>query len=278
MNDDGLPAGKRRTRAGRVVALALVIGTMIPTGPSTPELHADNEGPNTGFVDEFLGESGSAPGRMWTTRSGTDFDSGIETYQAGNVFLDGNGHLVIQAIRDTTGAYTSGSVWTKNNLTLGYGTISARIKMPTGQGLLPSFWLMGADSDIVGWPASGEIDIAELPSTSTMLYSTLHGPIEGTTDTQYIQLVTTQPDLSTDYHSYWVRHLENQITFGVDNQTLATLTPDSLGPGQTWVYNRPTYAILNLQVGGPWAGAPDDSTPSTAWMLVDSVTFDPLSS
>ncbi len=212
---------------------------------------------------------------MWTLRSGTGFDIGDQTYSAGNVFLDGQGHLNIQATRGNTGAYTSGWAWTKNNMTFGYGTITARIKVPAGQGLWPAVWLMGADSDTVGWPASGEIDIAELPSTTTTVYSTLHGPIAGTTDTQQAQVIANLPDLSTDYHNYWVRHLENEITFGVDGQTMGTLTPDDLAPGQTWVYNRPMYAIVNLAVGGPWAGAPDSTTPSTAKMLVDSLVFIP---
>ncbi len=115
----------------------------------------------------------------------------------------------------------------------------------------------------------------ELPSTTTTMYSTLHGPIAGTTATQQAQIISTLPDLSTDYHNYWVRHLENQITFGVDGQTLGTLTPADLAPGETWVYNRPMYVLLNLAVGGPWAGAPNSTTPSTAKMIVDSVTFTP---
>jgi hypothetical protein len=35
------------------------------------------------------------------------------------------------------------------------------------------------------------------------------------------------------------------------------------------------YVLLNLAVGGPWAGAPNSRTPSTAKMLVESMTFTP---
>jgi hypothetical protein len=35
------------------------------------------------------------------------------------------------------------------------------------------------------------------------------------------------------------------------------------------------YVLLNLAVGGSWAGAPDSTTPSTAQMLVDTLTFVP---
>src|SRR5262249_27320045 len=81
-------------------------------------------------------------------------------------------------------------------------------------------------------------------------------------------------DLSADYHDYWVRHLFDQITVGIDTNTLGTFTPASLSAGAQWVYNRPMYAILNLAVGGN-AGLPDDSTRFPATMLVDWFRWDP---
>lgn len=262
--------------AGGISAGTHVISISSTTATTRNVLYVDKVTTSSGaIVDEFAGNSGSAPSRLWTARSGTGFDSGKQTYSSSNAFLDGQGHLVIQATKGKKGSYTSGWVWTKNNLSFGYGTITARVKMPKGQGLWPAVWLMGADSDTAGWPASGEIDIAELPSTTTTVYSTLHGPISGSADTQQAQIISTLPDLSTDYHNYWVRHMPDEITFGVDAQTLGTLTPADLSAGETWVYNRPTYMILNLAVGGSWAGAPDGTTSFPAKMLVESVTFAP---
>ena len=90
----------------------------------------------------------------------------------------------------------------KNTLSLGYGTTTAGIKVPKGQGLWPAFWLKGADEDTTAWPNSGEIDVLELPSTTTTIYSTLHGPIAGSTKTQQAQIISNLPDLSTDFHNY----------------------------------------------------------------------------
>lgn len=262
--------------AGAIAAGSHEISIISSTSTTRNVLYLDSLITSAGpIIDDFAGKSGSAPGSgIWTVRSGTNFDAGIQTYVAENAVLDGKGHLVLKAVKTKTGEYTSGWVWSKNNVSFGYGTITARIKMPKGQGLWPAFWLMGADSDTVGWPQSGEIDIAELPSTSTTIYSTLHGPIADGAGTQQAQIVSNVPDLSTAYHNYWVRHLENEITFGVDDLTLGTLTPESLDPGETWVYNRPMYAILNLGVGGPWAGEPRKSTRFPAKMLVDSVRWD----
>ena len=262
--------------AGKIAEGSHVITISSSTATSQNTLYVDNLVTSTGpILDEFLGEAGTAPdGRFWTVRSGTGFDSGEQKYVARKAVLDGRGHLVLKANRTRNGTYKSGWVWTKNHISFGYGTITARIKMPGGQGLWPAFWMMGADSDTVGWPQSGEIDIAELPSTNTTIYSTLHGPIAGDNGTQQDQIISNLPDVSTGFHNYWVRHLEDEITFGFDDLTLGTFTPDSLQPGETWVYNRPMYVILNLGVGGPWAGAPDSSTHFPAKMRVDYLRWD----
>lgn len=264
------------TFAGAIPAGTHTVSVSSASSTSVNPLYVDKLATTTTAVgDQFSGATGSALGKFWKKTIGTGWDPGIQNYTDGGVYLDGQGHVVIQATRTSTGGYTSGRIETANNLSLGYGTVSARIQVPQGQGLWPAFWLMGADSAVTGWPQAGEIDVMELPSTTTTMYSTLHGPITGSTATQQAQIISTLPDLSTGYHTYWVRHLENAITFGVDNQTLGTLTPADLAPGETWVYNRPMYTLLNLAVGGSWAGAPDGTTPAISTMTVDSVTWSP---
>ena len=252
----------------------LTISTANSTNLSS--LYLDRVTTMTGpMVMDFAGKAGAAPNStFWTSRSGTGWDSGIQNYTTGSTYLDGYGNLVIKAARTSSG-YTSGRVESKNLVSMGYGTVTARLKVPKGQGLWPAFWLAGADEDTIAWPTSGEIDVMELPSTTTTMYSTLHGTIAGTTQTEQAQIISQLPDLSADYHNYWVRHLPNEITFGIDSQTLGTLTPASLPAGATWVYNRPMQVILNVAVGGPWAGAPDSTTAFPATMSVDYVRWDP---
>jgi len=230
--------------------------------------------------EDFNGPAGSPPNpAYWSYLTGTGEDIGVENYQTGNAFLDGQSHLVIQAV-DTGNGYTSGRIETKNKLSLGYGTITARIKMPSGQGLWPAFWLVGADQDTTPLPQCGEIDIIELVSNATTYYTTLHGPISGNPGTvegtQQAQFTGPITDLSTDYHNYWVTWIPDSITVGIDTKTLGRFTPQSLPPGAQWVYNRPMYAVLDLAVGGSWAGPPDNSTHFPATMLVDWFRWDPM--
>jgi len=44
-----------------------------------------------------------------------------------------------------------------------------------------------------------------------------------------------------------------------------------LPEGGEWVFDKPFYLVMNLAVGGDWAGDPDNTTPNSADILVDYV-------
>ena len=240
--------------------------------------------PGTVF-DDFDGPAGAAPNsQLWDYDLGPYQDDGLQVYTKSpeNVRLDGQGHLVIQALRTPSG-YTSARPVTRGKLSMLYGKMSARIKFPSGQGIWPAFWMLGAGyPDTVGWPQCGEIDLMEIVNAGTEYHVTLHGP-QG--DTDYYggveksgQVVGTSgpiADLSKDFHTYWVDWQPNNITIGVDDATLGHFTPWSLPPGAQWVFDRPMYALLNIAVGGDWPGPPDASTQFPATMLVDWFKYVP---
>jgi beta-glucanase (GH16 family) len=234
--------------------------------------------------DDFDGPAGSLPSaELWDYDIGPYQDAGLQTYtkRSENVRLDGDGHLVIQALRTSDG-YTSARPMTRGKLDMLYGTVSARIKFPAGQGIWPAFWLLGSNVPEVGWPRSGEIDVMEIVNTGTTYHVTLHGP-QGNTD--YFggveasgQVVGTSgpiADLTADFHTYWVDWQPKAITIGVDDTVLGDFTPSSLPPGAEWAFDHPMYALLNIAVGGPWPGPPDESTQFPATMLVDWFRYTP---
>lgn len=227
------------------------------------------------IFDSFDGPAGAAPNpSKWTTAEGTGWDLGVENYTAGNAVLDGQGRLVITASKTDDG-YVSGRVETKDKASFGYGTLIARIKMPAGKGLWPAFFLLGADENSNPWPGAGEIDVVELVSDPHTRYSSIHGPISDVPDYLQVQITGEGPDLSAEFHDYWVIHSENSITVGVDDTVWGTFTPESLPPTAEWVYNKPFYVVLKLAVGGDWAGLPDNSTEFPATMLVEYVHWEP---
>lgn len=230
---------------------------------------------STEVIDDFDGPAGASPDPdIWTVIDGAGWDRGIQTYTSDNAVLDGNGNLVLRA-QQADGGYTSGRVETRQKTSFGYGTLIARIKMPSGTGLWPAFWLLGADEASNPWPGAGEIDVVEVVSDPKTAYSSIHGPIPDVPDYLQKQFVNSGPDLSEGFHDYWVIRAEDKITVGIDDTVWGVFTPDTLPPGAEWVYNKPFCLILNLAVGGDWAGPPDESTRFPATMLVDWVHWQP---
>lgn len=244
---------------------------------STPREGSSAESRPTAVFDSFDGPAGAPPSPdNWTVIRGKGWDRGIQDYSPASAVLDGEGHLMLQARKSGDG-YVSGRVETRRKASFDYGTLIARIKMPSGQGLWPAFWLVGADEDVNPWPAAGEIDVVEMVSDPRVHYSTVIGPVAGEPGYLQQQIVGEGPDLSADFHDYWVTHEEDMITVGLDDEVWATFTPESMPPKSQWVFNKPFCLILNLAVGGDWAGPPDDSTRFPATMLVDWVNWQPAS-
>ncbi len=245
------------------------------SGTSTESDRTSEVHPGIEIFDSFDGPEGSAPDRdKWNVIEGAAWDRGIQEYASGNAVLDGHGHLALRADKTDSG-YTSGRVETRRKASFGYGILIARIKMPSGTGLWPAFWLLGADEDFNPWPGAGEIDVVEMVSDPRTWYTSLHGPVVGVEDYLQDQISGEGPDMSAEFHDYWVIRAEDKITVGIDETVWGVFTPDSLPPTARWVYNKPFCLIFNLAVGGDWAGQPDKTTKFPATMLIDWVHWKP---
>jgi beta-glucanase (GH16 family) len=247
-----------------ILALMLSLGSC--SGQATATLPA--------VFDDFDGPAGSPPNPgLWDYDVGSGWGKGEQqtyTNSTNNVYLDGQGHLVIAALKSDDN-YTSGRLVTRGKLAMTYGTMSASIKVPAGQGIWPAFWMVGTNIGTVGWPQSGEIDVIEIYSNPTQYNITVHGPSTQEPAHGYqVQFNGAIADLSQAFHTYWVTREQGRITAGIDSATLATLTPASMPPGGQWVFdNQPMYGLLDVTVGGDLVGPPDASTPFPAAMLVD---------
>ncbi len=234
------------------------------------------------FRDEFEGPSGIAPSTdHWirNTGGGGYGNKELQSYTDGpsNAFLDGKGHLVIEARKEaTTGSdgikcdYSSARLLTKGKFSQKYGRVEARIKLPKGQGIWPAFWMLGDNIDIAGWPSCGEIDIIESvgPVVKTV-FGTLHGP--GYSGADGIQgKLEVQKSLADDFHVYAVEWEPGEIRWYFDDKCYQTITKDKV-PGKGWPYDQPFFIILNLAVGGYWPGNPDATTVFPQRLVIDYV-------
>lgn len=150
-------------------------------------------------------------------------------------------------------AYTSGRFDTQDKVSFQYGYIEARIKMPAGEGNWPAFWMLGTDISQVGWPVSGEVDIAEQGghqprrNSAAIHYSTTESGCCGNHRYEYGEK-WGNVDLSDDFHTYGVAWTPNQLTLFIDRQAFWTITPASLR-SDFWPVNKPYFLILNNAIG-----------------------------
>ena len=229
------------------------------------------------WSDEFNGAPGSPPDpSKWVYDLGGDGwgNQELEVYtdNRGNSHLDGQGHLVIQALQLAPGKFTSARLKTQGKFAFEYGRVEARIRIPDGQGIWPAFWMLGADTRRNGWPACGEIDVMEnIGREPDTVHGTIHGP--GYSGAKAIGKLfqIAGGRFSADYHVYAVEWSPERIDFLVDGQSYHTVTPAALPAGAKWVFDHPFFLILNVAVGGAWPGNPDGSSAFPQQMLVDYV-------
>ena len=286
-------AASSRSLASRMpgTLTRITAGCLFLAGAALP-LHAQSW--NLVWSDEFNAAAGTYPdATKWTYDVGNNGGWGngeIETYckpgsnaapcVAGqpNAYQDGNGNLVINAWRDSSGTWTSARLKTQGIYQFQYGRVEARMKLPVGDGLWPAFWMLGANIGSVGWPQCGEDDIMEWvqsygPNTTS---STTHGP--GYSAGNGIGARYTFPNGGRvddgAYHVYGLIWGPNSLQYYRDSTSniFLTITPSTIPAGTQWVYNNPFFLLLNFAIGsGGFPGPTDSSTPSSASALIDYV-------
>jgi beta-glucanase (GH16 family) len=228
------------------------------------------------WSDEFDGPANSLPDQTrWTYDLGNNNGWGNHELEAytnlpGNVHLDGNGHLVIH-VEQTGSGFTSARLKTKGLSAIRYGRVEARIKLPSGQGIWPAFWMLGDNIDTKQWPECGEIDIMEnIGKEPSLVHGSLHGPgYSGDRDYTSEYKLPGGVHFADDFHVFAVEWEPKTVRFFVDQELYATFTPARLPAGMKWVFDHPFFIILNVAVGGDWPGPPDETTTFPRTMLVD---------
>jgi len=182
-----------------------------------------------------------------------------------------DGLLVIEARQeDYRGSrYTSARIKTQYKRVFQYGRIEARMKLPTGKGIWPAFWMLGEDLPTAGWPRAGEIDIMENIGQPHTIHGTVHGPgYSGGNSVGAPYTVSGNP-LHEDFHTYAIEWAPGEIRWFLDD-VLFNIVREADLPGP-WVFDHPFFLLLNLAVGGNWPGYPDETTRFPQQLLVDYV-------
>lgn len=229
------------------------------------------QSPTPVWADEFNGTAVDTS--KWEMQTGDGCTEGIcgwgnnelQSYQAANAVV-ANGLLTITAKKQRVGskAYTSARMRTLNMPNGGqwtHGRFEARMKLPSGSGLWPAFWMLPANTS-VGWPTSGEIDIMEATGQANMYtFGTIHYGQPYPNNEWSSGRILKQPDTWSDaFHTYAVEWENNVIRWYVDDLLYSTKTPSDLSNSSYWTFENYTYyMILNLAVGGNLGGWVDDT-------------------
>lgn len=234
-----------------------------------------------GMVPALTSEIGSISPADWTIQTGAGGwgNNELQTYTKDAVRFGKDGRITITAKVDSSNArekLTSGRITTAGRWSFVEGTLTARLRLPEGKGLLPAFWLLGDDLDRVGWPACGEIDIVERPNTAGKAIHTLHGPLLESPAEQWQQSATSivPEHLRSSAHEYSVSRGRDRVVISVDGRMVLEQRRAQLPVAYRWVFDRPMHVLLSLAIGGNWPGPPDSSTPPTASFEVEWIRFD----
>jgi len=249
---------------------------------STPTDSYD-PGPNwkLAWADEF--DRDSLDGRNWTYQiePAGRFNDEWQRYtnSTQNAYIN-NECLVIKAIHESDAhgmdQYTSARLHTANKHTWTYGKIAARIKLPKGQGIWPAFWMLGANINENGgdtpWPQCGEIDILELYGSKdeAVVEANLH--YADSTDSHAMMGAASykleEGIFADEFHIFELEWTADQLTWFVDGNAFASTPLTSVERSE---FHQDFFILLNMAVGGTYAGRPDATTPFPQYMYVDWV-------
>ncbi len=252
---------------------AVAPAALAGTAPAPPA------GWSTVFSDNFPGAAGSAPSSAnWFYDIGSGYGTGETentTNSTSNVYLNGNGDVVLKAI-DNGGTWTSGRIEsTRDDFQAPAGgelEMTASIEQPnpaSGLGYWPAFWALGSPMRAGGgWPQSGEIDMMEDVNGLNEASQTLH---DSANSPGHALMACPTTGCQTGYNTYSViinrvNTSAEYLEFLMDGTVESTITEASVGT-TAWqnAIDHGFYIIFDLAMGGNYPnGECNCTTPTSA--------------
>ena len=137
-----------------------------------------------------------------------------------------------------------------------HGYIEARIRIPSGLGTWPAFWMMPADPEQrkLGWPACGEIDILEeVGADPDEVVCSLHAKGHNHRDKTQVSARRQLGNMENNWLVYSMLWDDDHIEIFADGRQILNYPNDHTG-NDNWPYDCAYHATLNLAWGGDWGG------------------------
>lgn len=143
--------------------------------------------------------------------------------------------------------FVSGRINTREKFEIDYGSVSARIQLPTGGGLWPAFWLLGSHGH---WPGCGELDVMEYVGETDWTSAAVHGPgYSGETPLVNKKYFPPHADAAR-WHIYSLDWTPNSLIFKIDEELIYRVTRPSVEYLGRWVFDDKKFIIINFALGG----------------------------
>jgi beta-glucanase (GH16 family) len=272
-----------------VAALCLIVVALVVTnsGSSNPSSATTaNGGPaptvpagyTQVFLDNFGGAKGAPPSdQNWLYDIGSGWGNSSvdnDTNSTSNIYLDGQGDLVLQANK-SNGKWTSGRIESTRDDFLapagGRMEMTASVEQPdvaNGTGYWPAFWALGSPVRTGGqWPQAGELDMFEGLNGDNKASQTLHdgGPTES-----HGLISCPVATCQTAFNTYSVivdRTNSNaeSLQFLMDGKVEKTVTEAEVGTAD-WkaAIDHGFYILLDLAMGGNYPDSDCNCTGPTS--------------
>ena len=250
-----------------------------PTNPTTPTTPSDTA-KKLVWSDEF--DKGSLPDTTkWKYNIGTgsngwgNNEAEYYTKDSTNARIE-NGNLIIEARKESRGGknYTSARLLTQGKATWTYGRFEIRAKLPKGVGSWPAIWMLGDNIEgpgAVGWPTCGEIDIMEHTGRDLgVIQFSAHSKLLNWTLGTQKTAKTNIDNVADAFHVYSIDWTKDMIKFYVDGVLYYNVPNDGRGV-DAFPFVAPEFLLLNLAVGGNFAGNTIDDSIFPIRMEVDYV-------
>ena len=153
--------------------------------------------------------------------------------------------------------FLTGGVWTKELFAFKYGKVEIRARVEDQKGAGPAFWMLPQGQK---WPEGGEIDIVERLNSDDFVYQTCHSAW-----TVKMGNVKKPPQggkgkiVPGEYNVFGLERTPDALVWTVNGKETFRYPRTDAHPLQ-WPFTTPFYLLLDMQLGGRWAGKVDAST------------------
>jgi beta-glucanase (GH16 family) len=228
------------------------------TIPSPPAAKVSPPPPTarTIFFDDF--NTGHLDRSKWNVEiTGNHYNNELQAYvDSANTLYEKDGQLVFQPTY-TPGFVTkdgqkfdfiSARINTRDKFDFKYGKAEARIRIDSGAGLWPAWWMLGYGD----WPACGETDIMEFVGENDWASAAVHGPhYSGETPFVNRYYFPSGHDIR-QWHTYAVDWTPDCLLFSYDGKTMFRLTRSMATHYGPWAFDKKEFLILNFALGGAY--------------------------